>query len=54
MNKLYEIHIRYCGSVGYIGILIVDDKEVYRTGKHYKTAQETFDKIQIEKFKYIN
>lgn len=29
--------IRDCGSIGYLGIIEINGKEVYRTGKHQRT-----------------
>lgn len=48
MNVLYDITVRYCGSVGYLGILVVEGKEVYRTGKHYSTGIEAYNRTMAE------
>lgn len=42
----YDIIVRYCGKIGFIGILVVNEKEVFRTGKHYLTAEKAFNKVQ--------
>jgi uncharacterized protein (DUF924 family) len=34
----YDIVLRHCGAVGWLGILVDEfGNEVYRTGKHYST-----------------
>lgn len=36
----YKIVLRDCGSVGHLGIVLKNGKEVYRTGKHWPTPEE--------------
>ncbi len=42
----FDIIVRYCGSVGWLGILMVNDKEVYRTGKHQTSAAKSLEAVE--------
>ena len=32
-----DIVLRNCGAVGWLGLLMIDGKEIYRTGNHHRT-----------------
>jgi len=42
-----EIVLRYCGAVGWLGLLMVEDVEFYRTGNHCKTAREALERVEL-------
>ena len=41
-----DIIIRYCGRVGYLGIIEKAGKEVYRTWNHHRTAEEALQSVE--------
>jgi hypothetical protein len=43
VNEMTDIIIRFVADYGYLPIITVDGKEVYR-GEFKKTAQEAFDR----------
>lgn len=47
MSDIYDITLRNCGAVGWLGILVRDGKEVFRTGKHWPTAEEALTAVQL-------
>lgn len=48
-----DIIIRYVKVYGYLGILIIDGKEVYRTGDFKKTSQEALASVNFYIEKYV-
>jgi len=38
--------IRYCGAVGYLGLITINGTECYRTGKHHRTAAEALRAVE--------
>jgi len=42
-SNYFDITGRFCPGVGYLGIIIIDGKEIYRTGKHYPDLQSAID-----------
>jgi len=48
--KSYDLVLRFCGAVGWIGILKDEyGAELYRTGKHCQTAEEALRRLEIWK-----
>jgi hypothetical protein len=48
--KSYDFVLRFCGAIGWIGILKDEyGEELYRTGKHCQTAEEALRKLGIWK-----
>jgi len=45
MTPQFDIVLRYCGSYGWLGILMKDDVEVYRTGIHHKRKEMAIRRV---------
>lgn len=44
----YDIVLRNCGCVGWLGILIDEfGNEIYRTGKHWPSSKDALTKVQL-------
>lgn len=41
-----DITLRDCGFIGWLGLYIVNGKEIYRTGRHHKSAQLALEQVQ--------
>lgn len=57
MNKMYDIILRYCGSVGWLGMVqeVGSEHELYRTGAHHQTREMVLQRCDewIEKQKEL-
>ena len=42
----YDIILRQCGPVGWLGIQMKDGEELYRTGRHFMFAVDALDAVQ--------
>lgn len=45
---MYDIIVRDCGAVGFLGILTVNEVEIYRTGVHFDTAIKAFNRVSMQ------
>ncbi len=41
-----DINIRDCGRVGYLGIIAMVGREIYRTGEHHPTAAAALQAVE--------
>lgn len=41
-----EFRLRFCGSVGYLGLVFSGEQELFRTGKHHPTPEEALEAIK--------
>lgn len=42
-----DIILRDCGNAGWLAIIIREGTEVYRTGRHYPTAEEALERAEF-------
>jgi hypothetical protein len=46
VGGVMDINIRDCGRVGYLGIIAMVGREIYRTGEHHPTAAAALQAVE--------